>query len=222
MNEHPVLTLHQPWASFLIDTAECRCGADTYEVINAYQGDPPPCRCPAIKWIETRSWACPPGLVGKRLEIHAGAKAPAPRSEWPEDKVRVGEWRIDWCTDDDRFEWRAVHERSDDGLHDKMIPLPLGAILGSVKIEACVPMRLHGLHPKSWTKRGMVILSDDGSQGSYYRPGIEPGELSVDITGQIPLGWFEPGRWAWILSEARRHLVPIQARGRQRVWWRRG
>ena len=130
MNEKPVLTLHQPWATFLIEPGECRCGHDDPQVINDYEGDPPPCRCRPVKWIETRSWKAPQGLVGKRLDIHAGVRQPGPRSMWPEDKLVVGEWRIDYCTDDRHFGWRAVHEQSPDGLYGKMIPLPLGVIIG--------------------------------------------------------------------------------------------
>lgn len=47
----------------------------------------------------------------------------------------------------------------------------------------------------------------------------DPGdECKVDVTDQVPLGHFEPGRWGWLLHKAVRYDRPIPRRGRQGVF----
>ena len=77
-----------------------------------------------------------------------------------------------------------------------------GCVTGSVEITDCVPIVAAGparrAHLSGLVETGFVVVSSTGDGAAYYRPGIPPGESSVDITDQIPFGDFTPGRHAVI------------------------
>lgn len=190
-----------------------------------------------VKTIETRSWPAPQSLIGQRIAIHAAAQRP---------------------TDGLIGDWITVQERSDGGdvlgygltnLTDDYAPymdLPLGAIVGSCVVSACVPM-CDPLEPSE-----LPVL--DATPDALRLMQIVEGDLHATyVEHQRPYGIFEPGRYAWILEDAQPtaercpacwgtgwvpspdayldharprcpvcagvgHCEPIAAKGRQRVW----
>lgn len=69
-----------------------------------------------------------------------------------------------------------------------------------------------------------LILGDGPAVGDRHlslwwpsssAPGDEPNE--TDITDQLPLGQYDPGRWGWLLTNPE-PCEPVPARGRQGVW----
>lgn len=77
-----------------------------------------------------------------------------------------------------------------------------GCVTGSVEVTDCVPIVAAGsarrAHLSGLVETGFVVVNSAGNGAAYYRPGIPPGESSVDITDQIPFGDFTPGRYAVI------------------------
>lgn len=39
------------------------------------------------------------------------------------------------------------------------------------------------------------------------------------LDGDLPLGDYRPGRWAWLLEDVVRLVNPVPARGRQGLWF---
>ncbi len=143
----------------------------------------------AVKWIETRSWPAPESLIGQRIGIHAAKRHPVVGP--------IGNWYA-WA--EGRHAWRLYDDHGPD-LH----PLPLGALLGTVRLDACVPMVESGptdtAAVAALRRDGGVVVAPHAVAAAYYRPGIGPRELSVDVTDQTPFGDFAPGRFAWLLSD---------------------
>lgn len=166
-----------------------------------------------VKSIETRSWRAPDALIGQRIVIHASAKRPkdiwrhvqsehvfpahlAPLYDYgrhvdPQESGD-GEW---W-----RYRWAG----------------PLGAVVGSGVLTACVPMvatRDYALDNGSRSlivdPRGLVIFDP---AAAFARDA----EQLVD--DQLPFGIFEPGRWAWLFDDLVKLDRPIAAKGKQRIW----
>lgn len=128
-----------------------------------------------VKQIETRSWPAPKSLIGQRLLIHASAT----------------------CD-------HAAAFRLDSTLHQGgtcFKDLPLGAILCSVRVADCLPivdlagsrriMDADELHSHLWVY----------GQSSLKRWSDSAWD---DFSDQPPYGDFRPGRFAWLLDDARR------------------
>lgn len=144
----PAITLWQPWASLIV-----------------------PLR---VKTIETRGWAAPKRLIGRRIGIHAAA----------------------------RMYGREDVERFADVFGTKWPVLPLGVLLGTVRLAACVPMV--NLGSPSRQDRLVLDFPDDGDlphqQGGMWVLGPYVGS-ATRVEDQRPFGDFAPGRWAWLLDE---------------------
>lgn len=85
---------------------------------------------------------------------------------------------------------------------------PLGALIGTCRITAHAPMTgprpdLEGTDHVDFTRSPMIWHHPTGW---------------VNIEHQRHLGWWEPGRWAWLLDDIHRFDTPVVARGRQ-GWW---
>lgn len=164
-----------------------------------------------VKTIETRSWKAPDSLIGERIAIHAAARKP-PKCE-PCNGSGCGPGTAsgafeacDWCGG------TGVH-----GLCAEVSGMPLGAVVATARLAACVPMvDLGDPYPDP-----CVWIWPEDSTGEttagYDHRGWENSE-SVDITDQLPYGDFRPGRWAWLLDDVEKLPEPIPATGRQRVW----
>lgn len=203
------LTLWQPWASLcvtlrhpldqLVACPEC---ADDAELVGAPgPGEPVDeydclsCghqfRRPVdpFKTIETRSWPAPKGLIGQRIAIHA-AKRPIPGvSNFTDDESdhlwydAFGMWSE---TPDPATSRNLVTE-----------PWPLGAVVGSAVLADCVPM-VEQL-PSTLDDTPCLVVGSWTDRLLLFRRGErEP----VDVSDQRPFGLFEPGRWAWLLTDA--------------------
>lgn len=169
------LTLWQPWAS-LIDRG--------------------------VKTIETRSWAAPRSLIGKRIAIHA-AKRP-PDVEGAQRITRIGDWWIE----DTGFGTFTMHR--DDS--DVEYPLPLGAVLSTAELVDCLPM-IDSNDPVPMIG-GFVYVDPDFIQIHADADDSAP----TYIEDQIPYGDFASGRWAWLLDDMDPVYPPLPSTGRQGLW----
>lgn len=148
-----------------------------------------------VKHIETRSWRAPQSLIGQTIAIHAGAHRP-PEGEHGRYAVRT---------------LGAV------GMYDTTnghtwAPLPLGVVVATATLAACVPM--------------VASANDVGNEDPclevsdelwLWKAGEADEYADTDVTDQLPYGDFRPGRWAWMLTDAQ-PCEPIPAKGKQGLW----
>jgi len=181
----PAISLHQPWASLLTTRQLCDCKYP--------ENDPHAERCNTrsmVKRFETRSWPCPPALIGQRIVFHATKQIPA-------NELEVGEYAC-WNTTDGRS--MLAETIGQDGYTGEPIAdlfgewLPLGAIVGSGRVVACYPIVGWG----EWPVDGYSIWQVNPDLlviafGPY---------VMADITSQAPYGDFSPGRYAWLIEDA--------------------
>lgn len=152
-----------------------------------------------VKSIETRSWAAPESLVGGRIAIHAAARKP-PKCD-PCNGSGCGPGTAsgayvpcDWCGG------TGVH-----GLCAEVTDMPLGAIVATARLMACVPMYADRLPPTVCAHlmvfpEALLLWSADVGE-------LEP----VDVSDQLPFGDFRPGRWAWLLDDVQHLAEPVPA-----------
>lgn len=148
-----------------------------------------------VKWIETRGWPAPEALIGQTIGIHAAARAP--RRDDP-----VGDWLP--YRAGDAGPWRMQHYATGvPGAPDE-VTLPLGAIVATARLTACVPM----VDLPSESADTLAILNDDDGDPTLHLvlypdspDGLRFHPLLRDVTDQLPYGDFAPGRWAWLLDD---------------------
>lgn len=161
-----------------------------------------------VRTIETRSWPAPAGAVGERILIHAAAKDvegrcahDGRRMDWHGDS-----WSCPLCGD----EWTPSEDWWNYGADALRPPLPLGAIVASATLAACVPMienivsfpdsagdreESHLALDPEYSMRAHLQFTDPKGWGGWAEP--------VDVTDQLPYGDFEDGRWAWLLEDVK-------------------
>lgn len=198
--QYRAISLHAPWGTLLFTRQPCagdclngtlyvRTGVDTAEPIG---------RCPCndmVKRFETRSWPCPPSIIGQRVAFHQAKRR-------PDVNDAQGLWRLgDWWVEDDRLGGFSIHHADGTGAD---IPLPLGAVLGTGIITASYEIRIG---PDGSTP--MMAMYEDQS-GAYV-----PLPIPDD---QLPYGDWTPGRHAWLITDPQPLPEPIPAKGRQ-GWW---
>ncbi len=189
-----------------------------------------------VKTIETRSWRAPANLIGERIAIHAAAKR-------PQQGLLIGNWLTHWERSDggDVLGHGLANMATGD---DRYLDLPLGAIVGSAVLEACIPMVANVEDIPELI--ACLEVDDNDGFGLFY----EGDEVGTDVSDQIPYGIFVPGRWAWLLTDIKptsercptctggripgRYgrcpscagagvCAPVPAKGHQRVWdWAMG
>ncbi len=160
-----------------------------------------------VKTIETRSWPAPAGLVGERIAIHAGID-----TSWfasPPFQTQIGRWYYNVLADGSIESWSLDDRR--------YRPVPLGCVVGSAVLRACVPMVYDdGCNFLSWMtdemrETGCLAIDPAApSEGTplheltWWQPDDEVGVSmwSEAVGDQLPFGVFEPGRWAWMLDDA--------------------
>jgi hypothetical protein len=134
----------------------------------------------AVKTIETRSWAAPKALIGQRLYIHATKKPPG--------FGHLGPWTYLTTKNAD-----GIPEAGMFSAPGSLVRLPLGMILGSIRLDTCMPMvgrdepRIHAYTTGALKVANLLHLFEDGRVSN--------------VEDQRPYGLFEPGRWAWLLSD---------------------
>lgn len=186
-NPMTALSLWQPWASLIAHGA---------------------------KTIETRGWAT---HYRGPLAIHA-AKTTKGIDELPGDcegKTEggwvygyVGNYQAAYCrktSDEGRRGDAELVSLTDGGpLGLQAVDLPLGAVVATCRLVACVP-----------TER----VYFDGQPGSKWIMVESPGRLSVHSQeDNRPLGDFSGGRYAWLLANIEPLPEPIPATGHQGLW----
>lgn len=213
------VTLHQPWASLV---------------------------ALKVKTIETRSWPCPPSLIGQPLAIHAGAREPGPQR--PGVAMRLGPWATWWAHAKAEPGWTLQPEPECSG---GVFPLPLGAVVATCRVAACVPM-VDAFDAKARHQTPFLTISR--SEHQFLALWRDEPDTPTMVTDQLPYGDFRPGRFAWLLEDVKPstdrcpacwgegavreavagepsywsrlcstcggagHCPPVPARGRQRVW----
>lgn len=145
-----------------------------------------------VKTIETRSWPAPEPLIGQHLAIHAAKREPVIAEQ-------IGEW----------YTGRADNAAGSPVIYGPTsdIELPLGAIVATARLAACVPM-VEDYEALCGAYDGPAALQlgtrPDGSPCAWLFPkwggALEHHEMT-DVSDQIPYGEFAPGRWAWLLED---------------------
>lgn len=143
-----------------------------------------------VKRIETRSWPAPPGVIGSMVALHGAVAKPAPG--------RIGDFEVRVpLGDGPDWPWTLRH-LEDPGVK---VRLALGAVAGTARLAACVPM---------------IGRDEIESSAMFVRVGLEPGDTEAgweaaicvgggeyrDATRELDYGHFEPGRWAWVFTDA--------------------
>lgn len=218
---------HQPWASLCVTRQPTKCSnAGWYNDCHGtgrywYDEDTPmagqtsagwrncSCRPTMVKRFETRSWPCPPKLIGSRILIHSTQRKPA-------DAV-IGDYRVEpWYDnvqhrDDCECEYeggicescaRGATSHMTLTLKEQLVShLPLGVIVGSAVIEACYPI----------VDRWSAPSLDDVQRFVTAEPNVL---MTVDrrrtpvwqtISDQLPYGDYSTSgkqRYAWLLTDA--------------------
>jgi hypothetical protein len=123
------------------------------------------------KTIETRSWPAPRALIGQRIAIHAAQLPPL-------------------CTDLQRF--AELGHRFDS--------CPLGKVVASAVLADCVPMVSPA--PVDYRAGRILVVQGPGTVDELQLWTCD-GSLNFEraIRGQLPLGDFAPGRFAWLLDD---------------------
>lgn len=162
-----------------------------------------------VKTIETRSWRAPASLIGQHFAIHAGMHRPVDdvgdyqaigcgfsgwwlrhRPSWDERRAGAG-------TDADPASLLAV--LSPEQYRDWWTaPLPLGAIVATARIVDCVPITDRRYMPDHGPQ-----VTINPATGTLRRIGSPLSGIFDDVTDQLPYGDFTPGRWAWLLDDAK-------------------
>lgn len=141
-----------------------------------------------VKTIETRSWRAPQALIGQTIAIHAGNHRPKDVYQnahyGPFDFPQIFAPLYDYgkCVD--------PQESSDGEWWRYRWAGPLGAIVATATLADCVPM-----------------VADCGAADVVHLA-IEPARLcrnwtTTGVSDQLPFGDFQPGRWAWLLTDVK-------------------
>lgn len=145
-----------------------------------------------IKTIETRSWAAPERLIGQRIGIHAARRI-----------ARLGEARETWdALPSGAYEATRSTENPTRFPPDGQIvdPLPLGVLLGTVRLTACVPM-VENIPPQNeWREPWDILTLEPWPIRTAWR-GFGSAETIQAYADQRPFGDFAPGRFAWLLDD---------------------
>lgn len=130
-------------------------------------------------------------LVGSRIGVHQGAKAPKHGDQF-------GVWQV--AAHHIQKGSYALWHRNGGGLR---IPIDRGALVGTARVADCVPIVQDGW-PANEPWRPALVLEDDTL--TLYRS-----DDPYDCTGQddqLPFADFTPGRWALLLDDARPTTAP--------------
>ncbi|MBN8781424.1 MAG: hypothetical protein J0G98_00050 [Terrimonas ferruginea] len=151
---------------------------------------------------------------GERIAIVAGA-ANAPEG-W---RASPGE-RGSMAHGDLGGEWVVCNAELLELCDERREDLPLGAVVCTVTVADAVPITGQD-HELDWGNPCLWVDHEDGTLGLWEDvppslPDMDPERLT-DLTAELPLGFYEPGRWGWLLSDPR-PCTPIPCKGKQGVF----
>ncbi len=134
-----------------------------------------------IKLTETRAWPAPDSLIGQRIAIHAAKRA-----------ARFTEWN------------------KGTSLMSLSLPMPLGAVVATARIDGCSRVLSRGYHPIIGAEAdpGKVWVLD-----RYADESKDTRQLDTD-----PHGDYSELRWIWRLSDIKTLENPVGVRGFQTIW----
>jgi len=168
-----------------------------------------------IKTIETRGFAPRTSIEpGDQIAIVAGKAVPSAGTQGDE----IGGWRVvrprsaKWMSGAPNHPYLSA----DSG---QVRPCPLGAVVAVVTFDEalpCVeanPVNLDlGGGPPHWNGSERLLV-DGRTDRMWHVTGRKGSDGLPEITDQLPLGDFTPGRYGWLLSNPQRltHPVPCPA-----------
>lgn len=156
-----------------------------------------------VKRLETRTWPPHQDLVGMRMAVASTGTMP----KEAKDALRHGAPGFQQLLDGVRAAGHAIAWDKRRLVHD----LPLGRVLCTVTVAGAYPMV--DSSASTIPERCLLVAP--------HRLLLVRPEGDVDVTDQYPYGLFEPGRWAWHLTNLRAVFGDHRATGRQGVWtWR--
>lgn len=97
------------------------------------------------------------------------------------------------------------------------VPLPHGAIVGAVRIDASVPIETVDTCQGDATVPHIDYVSP-AELLSY--PGTVETTTGDDISDQMAWGLYTPGRWGWITGARIMFPEPIPTKATNQGWWR--
>ena len=160
-----------------------------------------------VKTIETRSWGT--NYRGP-LAIHSAQQRPlaSPRFASAGDRPCAGDKFGTWELVQAHGDW-FIQRRNGLGVAAER-RLKFGHVLAIVDLVDCVQMTEEtttgriGVSSFEIDPQGGLVYTDRDRNMSQYRD-------------QKPLGWFEPGRYAWMFANVR-PISPVPAAGKQQLW----
>lgn len=191
------ISLWQPYASLLVTPAS-NLGCTPRE-IREVGG-----QVPMVKRFETRSYPCPPSIIGQRIAFHAAKKRP--KDVWQSSGEDV-DFPATLAPFYDYGRYVDPQESNDGEWWRYRWDGPLGAIVGSGVITRSLPIvedTLFRPPPMVYVDKFGRLVEWRSSAGSTECPPFgeaHHGGEWFDISDQLPYGDFTPGRWAWELSD---------------------
>jgi activating signal cointegrator 1 len=202
-----LLLTHAEWHASLGEPTpasdDCSCGwVPSFPVISLWQ---PWASLVAlgVKTIETRSWPAPKSVIGQIIAIHAAKRGFLTHRGRFFD---IGDYTVE------RDDPRGCAEPAF-LLRGRTLAwpyrLPLGAIVATVRLAACLPITDRAIQGKP------TISRHDGQFGYAETLWQDDGRACWSITDQLPYGDFRPGRWAWMFEDVQVLNPPVPFRGGQ-------
>lgn len=153
------------------------------------------------KPFETRHWAPPPDLIGQTIAIHAAKKIDKGAAQFAEE-LCYGQHAAGG------FELADKLEASMSATPDRLMgifgaaTLPIGCVVATARLDAAFQL---GEQALGTVKPGAVVV-----RRLVSRPVPECFTVRYDDFGD-----YEPGRWAWLLTDVKPLNPPAEAKGRQ-------
>lgn len=94
----------------------------------------------------------------------------------------------------------------------ELVPLVMGAILGSVTVADVVPIDANAHCQRDAAERHVCIYGDD------VLTLVDHDDGDSTVSDQFPFGDWQRGRWAWELTDPRPFDQPVPVVGKQGVW----
>lgn len=193
----PAVVVYQPWAALIalgaksIETRPCPPNGNM--------------RPPGVRGL--------PGVPinqGDRVLIVAGRKA-------PKEGTTVGDYLVERWRDDPAAPCLVRADDPAGRRHPWPVDLPLGVAVCTVTVAEALPMvdDLSTIYPYGPGPAVCIDLTlpDRPSLFSWLHAGVHE-----DLSPQLPLGEFLPGRWGWVLTDPE-PCPPTPVTGRQGVFY---
>lgn len=201
-----VLSVDQPGATLCVTRQLRTPNEDQLRWISDVRGEqytPPP----MVQRFVTLP-TLPDDWTGQRIALHATKRKPADGQVIDDYLIRrQGQGDIDYPHSDNymrRVDQSARRYGTDGHLGDAF-PLPLGAIIGSATVEACLP--IVSLDDETDYSTTVVVVDPYDDETLFVEHPVLPPHHD-DISDQLPFCDWSPGRYAVLLADA----APVQER----------